>query len=142
MKEAVEFVRLHWKGIRTMQGVAASFRVDPANLTRCFRYETGATPKRFLDDRRKEYVIEHLRRGNLLGYQVGAQLGFGDDLSFYRWVKRAFGLSYRNLLTEIHNEKWEKAPYGHRSPRRVASENVSRGSNAMSEFHTMKGVRE
>jgi AraC-like DNA-binding protein len=95
--QAVDFLKSHWKSVRTLQEVATDFEIDAANLTRRFRESEGKTPKRFLDEERKRFVLERLRENEMLGYEIGALLEFPSDIAFYRWVKRVFGRSLKEL---------------------------------------------
>lgn len=97
LKGAVEFVQVQWRTIHTMQSVATQFGIDAARLTRYFRQVVGATPKKYVDNERKKFVAERMRKGSMLGYEIGELLGFPDDISFYRWVRRAFGKSFRQM---------------------------------------------
>ena len=54
---------------------------------------------------RKEYVVSKLTNSDLRGYEIGDELGFQDDLAFYRWVKRAFGVSLKELRTQVQSKK-------------------------------------
>jgi methylphosphotriester-DNA--protein-cysteine methyltransferase len=83
-----------------MQSVSEEFDLDASNLTRRFRNVVGVTPKHFLDKERKRFVLEKLLKRTMLGYEIGAALGFPDDISFYRWVRRAFGRPLREMQNE------------------------------------------
>ncbi len=128
LREAVKFVQSHWKTVQTMKGVAMQYNVDAANLTRCFRHVTGVTPKRYLDNLRRQFVVEQIRRNLPLGYEIGAQLGFENDLSFYRWVKRAFGCPYRELIVDVR--KADSGPEIGSGPSRRNQRSYLRGSKS------------
>jgi AraC-like DNA-binding protein len=80
-----------------LKEVAELFSVDAGNLERAFHSREGVTVKQFIDQQRKKYVTSRLADKGVRGYEVGAELGFTDDLAFYRWVKRAFGISFVKL---------------------------------------------
>lgn len=45
-------------------------------------------------------MIKLVREGKLLGYQIALEIGFREVHSFYRWVKQAFGVSFRELCRQ------------------------------------------
>ena len=98
--QAIEYIRLDWKQGKTLQEIANMYGVDPGNLDRVFRNAEGITEKHFVDQMRKEYVLARLKLDAVLGYEIGQELGFQDDLSFYRWVKRAFGVCLHELRAQ------------------------------------------
>lgn len=94
---AIDYLKSNWQRVHTLQDLADDFGIDPANLTRHFRQREGTTPKRFLNGERRKFVMDRVNEGAMLGYEIGAQLGFPDDISFYRWVRREFGIPLREL---------------------------------------------
>jgi AraC-like DNA-binding protein len=107
-EEAVQFILNYWKEGRSLKNIAALFNVDPGNLDRQFRRQTGVTVKIYLDEKRKDYVISQIRRNSKFGYEIGHELGFSDDLAFYRWVRRVFGLSLKGLRNVVCAGEWAK----------------------------------
>ena len=95
--QAIEYIRLNWKQGKNLQEVASMYGVDPGNLDRAFRNAEGVTEKHFVDRMRKEYVLARIKLDSIFGYEIGCALGFPDDLAFYRWVKRAFGVSFHDM---------------------------------------------
>ena len=102
---AVEFIRKHWKEGKALKQIAALYGVDPGNLARAFRKREGKTVKEFIDGKRKEHVLELIAKKNLFGHEIGTELGFADDLAFYRWVKRAFDIPFTKLRTRRYDKK-------------------------------------
>lgn len=95
--QAIRHVKSNWQAGKSLKEVAELYRVDAGNLERSFRNREGITVKHYIDQQRKEYVTSRLADKSVRGYEIGAELGFADDLSFYRWVKRAFGSSFVKL---------------------------------------------
>jgi len=100
-EQAIAHIKSHWRKGENLTEIALKFKVDAGNLTRSFRTIEGKTVKQFIDAKRKEYVVEKLRENSHFGYQIGVDLGFTNDFSFYRWVKRAFGVSFKELRKKI-----------------------------------------
>lgn len=97
IENAINYIKSSWRSGRTLKEIAEFHGVDSGNLERCFRNREGMTVKQFTDQQRKEYVRTALNDKLILGYEIGSDLGFTDDLAFYRWVKRAFGKSFAAL---------------------------------------------
>ncbi len=104
MKPAINYVKSHWREGRTLKEVAERHDVDAGNLDRAFRHQQGMTIKHFVDERRKEHVSSRLAKRFMLGYEIAAELGFANDLAFYRWVRRAFGVSFSTLRAQMRRQ--------------------------------------
>lgn len=110
--QAIQYLKTNWRNGKTLKEIADLYRVDAGNLDRAFRHQTGMTSKHFIDQQRKQHVAARLE-SNTRGYALGAELGFVNDLAFYRWVKRAFGVSFsalraktpRRAMTRKRNKK-------------------------------------
>lgn len=99
--QAIDFLKAKWLDGKSLKEIARLHRVDAGNLERAFRRQEGVTVKQFLDAKRKEHVLARLSEKKFLGYAIGAELGFANDLAFYRWVRRAFGVSFAELRDRI-----------------------------------------
>ena len=104
IKQAIDDIKTNWWQGRSLKEIASHYRLDAGNLARAFRNREGMTVKRYLDDRRREYVKRRIADPKVLGYEIGAELGFTDDLAFYRWVKRAFGVSFVKLCALVRGD--------------------------------------
>ncbi len=100
-ERAILHIKSHWKLGKSLKEVAEHYRIDAGNLARAFRKREGISIKQFADHKRKEYVLTRLKKGFVLGFEIGAELGFANDLAFYRWVKRAFGVSFAELRKRV-----------------------------------------
>ncbi len=103
--QAIDFLKTNWFDGKSLKEIAHHHRVDAGNLERAFRKQEGVTVKQFLDAKRKEHVLARLADKEFLGYAIGAELGFGNDLAFYRWVKRAFGVSFAELRSRCSGDR-------------------------------------
>ena len=97
MQQAIRDLKSNWRDGKTLKEIADRHRVDAGNLERAFRNQEGMTEKRYVDQQRQKHVLAQLARHTVLGYEIGDELGFRNDLAFYRWVKRAFGISFTEL---------------------------------------------
>jgi AraC-like DNA-binding protein len=93
----IEFILRHWQDGLTLKAVAGDHGLDPGDLDREFKERCGATVHVFVNERRKEHVVRRITEGGVYAYQIGFELGFRSDWSFYRWVRRAFGISFVRL---------------------------------------------
>lgn len=102
---AILHLKSHWKSGKSLKEVAEQHALDSGNLERAFRKREGMTIKQFIDQKRKQYVLARLTKGFVLGFEIGDELGFADDLAFYRWVKRALGVSFAELRRQSNDKK-------------------------------------
>lgn len=102
---AIDFLKTNWLAGKSLKEIAHHHRVDAGNLERAFRKQEGMTVKQFVDQKRKEHVRARLADKKFLGYAIGAELGFANDLAFYRWVRRAFGVSFAKLRAQVSSDR-------------------------------------
>ena len=100
VKETMDYIDSNLKATLSIKRIAAEVKSDPADIDRPFRQVTGKTIKRYIDEKCKEKLDKWLMEGTYKGYEIGAQLGFGSDQAFYRWVKRVYNISFRKLKSE------------------------------------------
>ena len=79
------------------QEVAYAIGIHPSDLGRLFRRIKGITLKKYLDQKLKTEVIRLLIESDSMGYEISYQIGFSSEQSFYRWIKRVFGISFKEL---------------------------------------------
>lgn len=97
IQAAIRELKTNWRKGRSLKEVAADFGVDAGNLDRAFRKQEGMPTKEFLDSKRKEQLLLLLKERTRYGHEIGTELGFPNGFAFYRWVKRAFGVSLAEL---------------------------------------------
>lgn len=102
MKDAIKYIKAHWQDGKSLKEIAGQFGVNPGNLERAFRRSQGITVKRYIDEKRVRFVLAVLSKTRMLGYEIGAKLGFKSDRAFYRWVRHAFGKLYRDVVRETY----------------------------------------
>ncbi len=105
LRQAIAYIKEHWRGFTTVRAVAKKFSLDPANLVRAFRSQEGTTVKRFVDDKRVRHVRTRLRSNKQLGYEIGYEIGFKKDYSFYQWFRRMFGKSLAKVKGDQRQRK-------------------------------------
>ena len=105
INQAITYIKSNWKQGKSLKQVATQHGVDSGNLARAFRNQERMTVKQFIDEKRERYVMSQLTKRTLYGYEIGAELGFINDLAFYRWVKRAFGVSFAMLRSQALRER-------------------------------------
>lgn len=103
MQKAIEYIKNNWQKGKNLKEIANEFGIDPGNLERSFTNSHGATVKHFIDEKRKDYILTHIGKDDVYGYEIGEILGFKNERAFYRWVKYTFGISYRKLLVKQQN---------------------------------------
>lgn len=72
-----------------------------AEFCRRIRRQTGKTPRRHRDERRKVYVLERVAAEKVHAYDLAVEIGLSDEKSFCRWVKAAFGMSFSQLTRQL-----------------------------------------
>ena len=105
IEQAIQYIKTNWREGETVKQVAQMHGVYPGNFARAFRIKEGTTIKTFVNHKRKEYVLRAIRDSTSFGYEIGAELGFSNDHSFYRWAKRVFGISFTRLRSTSHDKK-------------------------------------
>jgi AraC-like DNA-binding protein len=93
----LQYVHEHWRSGNPLKRMASDVGMDAGDMERVFRGATGVTIKRYIDGRKKDEVVDLLRSGTSLGYELGGRLKFRNDEAFYRWVKRVFGIPFKLL---------------------------------------------
>lgn len=108
IERAIRYIKANWRKGKTLKEVAELYSVDAGNLERAFKNREGMTFKQFVDERRKAHVTFRVADKTVFGYEIGAELGFAGELAFYRWVKRAFGVSFAKLRSQFVTIRQQK----------------------------------
>ncbi|MDP4643136.1 MAG: AraC family transcriptional regulator [Opitutales bacterium] len=93
-----DYIREHFKSLRTMEVVSGACHVDRAYLSRVFKKHAGESPYQFLIRLKMEYAAELLRYRQLPVKVVASELGYEDPFHFSRVFKKTFGLSPQNFM--------------------------------------------
>ena len=73
--------------------VAAEIGVHPVHLARVFRVEWGCSPGELLRWRRVDRAADMLRRSEISGAQIAAQVGFADQSHMTRAFRATYGIA-------------------------------------------------
>lgn len=97
VREATSYIRNRLSPFLTIKEIASVVRKHPSDLDRMFARVNGMTIKQYIDRLCRKEVENRLRRGITKGSQIAFDLGFRDDQAFYRWIRRVFGIPFRQL---------------------------------------------
>jgi len=107
------YVNSNWRSGLSLKGIGAHFQIDPSDAEHFFRRMTGTTIKRYVDQLRKQSLAEFLTsERELYGYEIGTAIGFQNEQTFYRWVRRTYGKTY----TQLRNKPLEFCISVHQTP--------------------------
>ena len=98
--EAVDCLESHTNSYLTAQEIAYEINTHPSDFTRYFREAKGLTPKKYLDGKLKEQVVIRIKENTTTGKKISSEFGFSSPQSFYRWVKRVCGVSFKELVIQ------------------------------------------
>lgn len=79
----------------TLEGLAATLRIDPSYLARLFTAHLGLPPMAYLSHRRLEHAASLLAGTTLPVADIAYRTGFGSPAHFAQRFKRQFGRSAR-----------------------------------------------
>ena len=99
-KQTLEYIETHLSGTLSVKQISSELNFDRGDVVRAFRRAKGITIKRYVDRRLAERLNYWLMSGERSGYEIGSELGFNSDQAFYRWVKRVYGLPFRELKSQ------------------------------------------
>ena len=100
----MRFIKSEWRKGKSLKEVAQRYRVDAGNLERAFHRREGVTIKQFIDQQRKNYLLARLDDPTLYGHEIGTAMGFPSKRTFYRWVRRVFGISFIALRAQARDK--------------------------------------
>lgn len=104
MGRAMRFIKAEWRNGKSLKEVAQRYHMDAGNLERAFHRREGVTIKQFIDQQRKSYLLARLGDPKIFGHEIGTAMGFPQKRAFYRWVQRAFGISFVALRAQIRDK--------------------------------------
>lgn len=103
IERTINTIKTRWRDGKTLKEIAGRHRVDAGNLERAFHRREGVTIKQFIDQQRRAYLLSRLVDLKLYGHEIGTQMGFPSKRAFYRWVRRAFGISFTTLRVQARD---------------------------------------
>jgi methylphosphotriester-DNA--protein-cysteine methyltransferase len=113
-EQIVEFVEANWKQGISVKEIAGHFSVSASEAERSFRKLKRMPIKKYIQGRRKEFILDAVRNSAPSGYEVGFELGFQEEQSFYRCVKKSFGMTWTELCG-LHRDGVQDPRRGRRS---------------------------
>jgi len=99
-EEAKTYIMKNLKPSLSVKAIAAAMNFNAPDLERAFRRTEGMTIKQYIDIQCRAAIVELLKLGNQKGCALAQELGFRTDQAFYRWIKRVFGVPFRQLATK------------------------------------------
>lgn len=112
VRDATEYIQNNHGRNLTLKEVALKVGIHPSDLDRRFIREQRMTVKQYADSVRKKDIERRLRQESSKGSQIAADLGFRDDQLFYRWIRRVFGISFRELRESARSTPGATEPDG------------------------------
>ena len=104
MKNALElcrrieaYIEKNPKPSVSVKEIALALRIHPSDLDRTFRRARGVTIKKFIDQKSTKLIETRMSEGFCKGCALAQEFGFSSDQAFYRWIKRVFGIPFRQL---------------------------------------------
>jgi methylphosphotriester-DNA--protein-cysteine methyltransferase len=108
----VQYIKDNWAQGPSLKHFSAKFTADAGDIERAFRRATGLPVKKYIDLQRHQKLFELIKDTGRYGYEIGRDLGFKNEATFYRWVKRISGFSegvHRTVLRRC-TEGWHDGP--------------------------------
>lgn len=91
MKAMLTFLEAHYAEELTLEQIAHSARISVTECMRCFRRSIGASPIRFLKERRLQHAAGLLRSTQRSVSQIAASCGFLDMSYFTKAFRQLYG---------------------------------------------------
>ncbi len=85
--------------------IATMLHINPSQLSRTFKAETGETPISYLINLRLEYAAAHLQKRRYNVSELYSDCGFNDERYFMKRFKMKFGITVREYQERIKNNK-------------------------------------
>lgn len=96
-EQVKSFVKANLSPALTVKEIAEVMKMHPSDLDRAFRRVTQTTVKKYIDAKCREKIEECMKAGDWKGSQLAMEFGFPTDQALYRWIKRVFGTSLKDL---------------------------------------------
>ena len=97
---AIEFVERSYRDDITVADMAGSTGLNASYFGKVFKEATGKTPQRYLIGYRMAKAAELLKLTSMSVAEVGAEVGYPNQLHFSRAFKSVYGLSPRDWRKE------------------------------------------
>ena len=102
MREALSYIEKNYQRDLTVEEIASALRLNRSYFGKIFRQSTGKSPQRFLMNYRMIKAAEMLATTKLPINEIGASVGYENQMHFSRAFKSIYGVSpreWRNNLT-------------------------------------------
>ena len=96
VRTALEYVERHYREDITVADIARSTGLNPSYFGKVFKEATGRTPQQHLIGYRMNKATELLKLTSMSIAEVGAEVGYPNQLHFSRAFKGFYGLSPRD----------------------------------------------
>ena len=96
MRTALEYVERHYREDISVADIARSTGLNPSYFGKVFKEATGRTPQQYLIGYRMNKATELLKLTSMSVAEVGAEVGYPNQLHFSRAFKGFYGLSPRD----------------------------------------------
>ena len=95
IREAVAYIENNYQGTITVEEIAGALRLNRSYFGKIFRESTGKSPQSFLMSYRMIKASELLASTELPVKEIGASVGYENQLHFSRAFKTIYGISPR-----------------------------------------------
>ena len=96
IREAITYIEGNCQREITVEEIAEALRLNRSYFGKIFRETTGKSPQRFLKDYRMIKAAELLTSTELPVKEIGASVGYENQLHFSRAFKNTYGVSPRD----------------------------------------------
>ena len=96
VRTALEYVERHYREDISVADIARSTGLNPSYFGKVFKEATGRTPQQYLIGYRMNKATELLKLTSMSVAEVGAEVGYPNQLHFSRAFKGFYGLSPRD----------------------------------------------
>lgn len=105
LRRALEWIGQQGHTAVDLPALAKAAGVSPAQLVKLFRQHLGTTPIRHVWETRTRRGAQLLRETGLTVGEVAYRCGFQTPFHFSRWVRELFGVSPRELRSQVWGGK-------------------------------------
>jgi DNA-binding NarL/FixJ family response regulator len=100
-QDVMNYIEKNPSPLVSVKEIGKVLKIDPSDLERGFRRASGMTVKKHIDSMCKKQITKRVQDGVWKGTQLAEEFGFRSDQSFYRWIRRIFGLSFKDLRDQL-----------------------------------------
>lgn len=93
VKRTVDYILLNLGSPLNLKQIAKRIHINPSNLSRKFKEETGLTITEFINRKRVEEAAAYLQRGNISVTEVAFLVGFNDLNYFSKVFKKIMSVT-------------------------------------------------